>query len=101
MPNPSFVIAADHPSLPGHFPGKPVVPGAVLLDRAIETAERAIGRPITRVVVAKFPRPLLPGTPCSIEIDIGERGQIRLRCMAAHDAVLTAVVECDQPTDAR
>jgi 3-hydroxyacyl-[acyl-carrier-protein] dehydratase len=25
-------IAADHPSLPGHFPGAPLVPGVLILD---------------------------------------------------------------------
>lgn len=55
-------IAADHPSLPGHFPGRPVVPGVVLLDYVGATlagqwpAWRLAGLPSV-----KFVRPLLPG----------------------------------------
>ena len=29
------IIRADHPSLPGHFPGAPLVPGVVILDEVI------------------------------------------------------------------
>ena len=28
----SFRVEADHPALEGHFPGRPIVPGVVLLD---------------------------------------------------------------------
>ena len=28
-------IRADHPSLPGHFPGTPLVPGVVILDEIV------------------------------------------------------------------
>jgi 3-hydroxyacyl-[acyl-carrier-protein] dehydratase len=29
------LIDANHPSLPGHFPGEPLVPGVVILDEVI------------------------------------------------------------------
>jgi 3-hydroxyacyl-[acyl-carrier-protein] dehydratase len=28
-------ISADHPSLPGHFPDAPLVPGVVILDEVL------------------------------------------------------------------
>lgn len=53
-------VDADHPSLPGHFPGQPVVPGVVLLDRiAAALGEDGKGR-FKRVDVVKFLAPLLP-----------------------------------------
>ena len=38
-----FPIATDHPCLPGHFPGRPLVPGVVLLDRVLAAIEAAHG----------------------------------------------------------
>jgi len=31
----SFTVCNTHPSLKGHFPGNPIVPGAVILDKVI------------------------------------------------------------------
>ena len=57
-----FCIPADHPSLPGHFPGRPVVPGVVLLDAAFALilAQRP-GRMVTGVHSVKFTQPVRPG----------------------------------------
>ncbi|WP_338665673.1 hypothetical protein VQH23_10945 [Pararoseomonas sp. SCSIO 73927] len=59
-----FRVPADHPCLPGHFPGRPVVPGVVLLD-AVMQAARAAGLPMgreeaARIASAKFLRPVGP-----------------------------------------
>ena len=65
-----FVIAADHPSLPGHFPGQPVVPGVVVLERVLEAIESGHG-PLAalRLPQVKFAQPLLPGETARIELD--------------------------------
>lgn len=68
------VIASDHPCLAGHFPGQPVVPAVVLLDFAARALAQALGRPVrlTAVPAAKFLRPLLPGQPFSVELQLDE-----------------------------
>jgi hypothetical protein len=33
-------VRAGHPALPGHFPGRPIVPGVVILDMLIEDLRR-------------------------------------------------------------
>jgi len=69
-----FRIDAGHPSLPGHFPGNPVVPGVVLLDRVAAAIERAGAGPLRRIAAVKFLAPVLPGDDieCVVTRD-GER----------------------------
>ena len=56
----SLRIPAQHPSLPGHFPGNPVVPGVVLLDQVASALERAGAGRFARIAAVKFIAPLLP-----------------------------------------
>jgi 3-hydroxyacyl-[acyl-carrier-protein] dehydratase len=59
----ALFIAADHPALPGHFPGTPVVPGVLLLSQVLDAAQSWLGGEMqpTRLRQAKFPAPWLPG----------------------------------------
>ena len=65
-----FVVPQDHPALPGHFPGRPVVPGVVVLERVVEAIEAAQG-PLgaLRLPQVKFVQPLLPGEYADIAIE--------------------------------
>jgi 3-hydroxymyristoyl/3-hydroxydecanoyl-(acyl carrier protein) dehydratase len=54
-------IAADHPCLAGHFPGRPVVPAVLLLELVAEALQAQIGGIALRNLPSvKFLRPLLP-----------------------------------------
>ena len=66
----SFAIDPDHPCLPGHFPGRPLVPGVVLLERVIAAIEARQG-PLgpLRLPQVKFVQPLLPGERACIELE--------------------------------
>lgn len=67
----TFTVPADHPALPGHFPGRPVVPGVVVLDHVLAAIECMHGHDLgpLRLPQVKFVRPLLPGETARIELD--------------------------------
>ena len=60
-------IRADHPSLAGHFPGAPIVPGVVILDEvAAALAEWRKDCHLTGIRAVKFVLPLKPEQPFTI-----------------------------------
>lgn len=69
-----FVVPAAHPALAGHFPGRPLVPGVVLLDHASRLIlSRLPGRRLVGFIRVKFARPVLPGE--RVEVAWGETGE--------------------------
>jgi len=77
-----FRIDAGHPCLPGHFPGNPVVPGVVLLDRIAAAIEGAGAGTLRRIGAVKFLAPVLPGE--DIECVVTRDGE-RVRFHATRD----------------
>ncbi|MBP2229540.1 3-hydroxymyristoyl/3-hydroxydecanoyl-(acyl carrier protein) dehydratase [Azospirillum agricola] len=85
MPTPQTILRAtdlrfpaDHPTAAGHFPGNPVIPGAVLLDAALTAIAGAEGRDLgpCRLRSAKFLRPVRPGDRLRIEWQPASAGEI-------------------------
>jgi 3-hydroxyacyl-[acyl-carrier-protein] dehydratase len=79
-------IPATHPTLAGHFPGRPVVPGVLLVDEALRAAEVWLGRPlpIRSIQQIKFNTPLLPEQDCVLELTV-EPAENRLRFTIRRD----------------
>ena len=65
-------IAANHPALPGHFPGRPIVPGVVLLDCVLSEAEHWLGQEVgaRSLRQAKFVSVLLPDETAELELSL-------------------------------
>ncbi len=99
----TLVFAADHPVGAGHFPGLPIVPGALLLDRALAGLAQQLGLPAPpawRLRSAKFPAPVLPGQTVDVQALPGANGGWRLIAQVGAQRVLVAEVLCEPATPA-
>lgn len=70
MPSIPICIAADHAVFAGHFPGRPIVPGVLLLDTVLLELEAATGLQTRSLASAKFLSPAVPGEPLSLSYEI-------------------------------
>ena len=68
-------ISADHPSLPGHFPDAPLVPGVVILDEVLGALlEWREDCQLTGIRTVKFLLPLKPEQTFSICLSTSNDG---------------------------
>lgn len=77
-----FSIPLDHPCLPGHFPGHPLVPGVVVLEQVLLAVQQHTGESVgaMRLPQVKFMAPLLPGQVAHIELQ-GDGPRWRFRVL--------------------
>lgn len=82
-------VPHDHPAFAGHFPGVPVLPGAVLLDRVLKAIESRRGIDLTRwrITSAKFLVLVRPGNTLHLEHELSTNGSIRFTVSAANRTV--------------
>lgn len=89
-------LPGHHPAAQGHFPGNPVIPGAVLLSETVRLIEADLGVSLApyRIRRAKFPHPARPGDDVLIEFSGSAPGSIKFECAVKGNAVLVGEVEC-------
>ena len=89
-------IGADHPSLPGHFPGAPLVPGVVILDEVLAALlEWRKDCQLTGIRAVKFLVPLKPEqtfTICFSASDDGG-GDVNFSCRVEDRAIVEGRLE--------
>jgi 3-hydroxymyristoyl/3-hydroxydecanoyl-(acyl carrier protein) dehydratase len=84
----SFRIDANHPALAGHFPGRPIVPGVVLLDETLHAIEQTLPQALRS-------RPWQIGTvKFHHTAQAGEALQLQFHSLA--DGALQFELRCDE-----
>jgi 3-hydroxyacyl-[acyl-carrier-protein] dehydratase len=98
-----FSVGDNHPSLPGHFPGHPVVPGVVVLSHVFAELNRhLVGQSITGIHRMKFMRPILPQQKLRIEIAAVQANRLPFKCWLGDTLAVegSVVVSGEQPPKA-
>ena len=90
----SLHFAANHPTAAGHFPGNPIIPGALLLAEVLRRIKQTEGTRFAscNIRAAKFLHPVRPGDTVEIAYAVSASGTIEFRCTVAGINVLTGGV---------
>lgn len=95
------IIGSDHPALPGHFPGQPVVPAAVLLTRIAAVARAAHpGLIVSGIRKAKFVRSLAPDEPFEIALETPSATGLRFACRSHAGTIVEGRLTVEPPAHA-
>jgi len=96
------LFASNHPTAEGHFPGNPIIPGALVLDVILSAiiGDKEAPTLAYELRAAKFHRPIRPGD--RVRIDWHEaHGDIRFQCLLINsdEVALTGTIRLG--TDSR
>jgi 3-hydroxyacyl-[acyl-carrier-protein] dehydratase len=90
-------VSALHPALAGHFPGNPVVPGVLILERVCRALQQSHGVTVAAVPVVKFQVPLHPDEPFAIRLEPAGAGRYSFRVVRGDTVVATGTIETGAP----
>jgi 3-hydroxymyristoyl/3-hydroxydecanoyl-(acyl carrier protein) dehydratase len=100
----SFTVASDHPCIPGHFPGDPIVPAVLLLDlifAALKAARPGTGR-LRGIKVAKFMHPVRPDEEVQVLLKVSNSDPaVRFECRTHAGMVAVGVMLLEPPGSTR
>jgi 3-hydroxymyristoyl/3-hydroxydecanoyl-(acyl carrier protein) dehydratase len=91
-------LAANHPTAAGHFPGNPIIPGALLLAEVLRCIEQAEGARFVscNVKAAKFLAPARPGDTVEIEYARSALGTLEFQCAVGGAKVLSGGIVANE-----
>ncbi len=73
-------FSADHPTAAGHFPGNPIIPGAVLLDEVLRALASGDAPGQCTIRAVKFLHPVRPGDAMVIRWEPRPEGETAFEC---------------------
>jgi 3-hydroxyacyl-[acyl-carrier-protein] dehydratase len=92
-------IPREHPVFEGHFPGRPIVPGSMLIDLVLAAWEGSGGDPVTSVPSVKFHRPAAPGDTLVVHFTqtiprtgVGAGSGVRFTCLRGETLVCSGML---------
>lgn len=89
-----WTVPLGHPAFAGHFPGRPILPGVALLDRALLLAGQAQPGQRWGIAQAKFLRPVGPGETLAFTLTEQRAGLWALQVRAGPHLVASAALTC-------
>ena len=78
-----IVLAVGHKAANGHFPGNPIIPGAVLLREVIAAVIGDAAQTCRELRSAKFHHPVRPGDTLVLSWTVSAHDDIRFSCSLA------------------
>lgn len=89
-------IPLDHPCFPGHFPGQPILPGVLLLERVMALAQTSLAQSLGECTLSniKFLASVVPGDVLDVQLATTQPHEYRFTVRVVQGDGAAGVVAC-------